>query len=331
MRQRPTATSPLPRHLESKASEFAADVFRDLQRTPRQLQSRYLYDDLGSRLFEAICRLPWYRVTRAEERLLAQHAGALAARIAGDRQPAALVELGVGSGEKLAQLLLAMPPGLPPDVHLIDVSPAALDATSARLSGLGVRIQRHLSTYEEGLQQVAATAHAGVRRTVLFLGSNIGNFDLDAACALLEAIRRATAPGDLLLLGADLVKPAADLILAYDDPLGVTAAFNRNLLVRVNRELEADFDLEGFGHRAVWNEGERRIEMHLVSRVRQIVEVRAIGLRTVFEPGDTIWTESSYKYTEQSITELGARAGFERLSQWVEPEARFALTLFGAV
>jgi L-histidine Nalpha-methyltransferase len=323
--------SPVAGQLEYEGSEFAADVFRDLQRTPRQLQSRYLYDDLGSRLFDAICRLPWYRVTWAEERLLAQHAGALAARVAGDGQQVALVELGVGSGEKLAQLLLAMPPGLAPDVHLIDVSPAALDATSARLSGLDSVVHRHLATYEEGLRRVRGAARPGLRSTVLLLGSNIGNFDAAAAGALLDAIRQTLAPGDLLLLGADLVKPAADLILAYDDPLGVTAAFNRNLLVRINRELGADFDLHGFEHQAIWNETARRIEMHLVSRVRQIVDVRVIGLRIAFEPGESIWTESSYKYTEGGITELGVRAGFEAVSQWVEPEARFALTLFGAV
>jgi L-histidine Nalpha-methyltransferase len=332
MRQRPTPTAQLPRRLESARSEFAADVFRDLQRTPRQLQSRYLYDDLGSRLFEAICRLPWYRITRAEERLLDAHAGALAAAVAGtDGAGVALVELGVGSGEKLVRIIGALPDGPAPVVHLIDVSPAALDTTTARVSGLSASVHRHLGTYEDGLRAIARAGRPAARTAVLLLGSNIGNFDTSAAGALLAEVRRASASGDWLLLGADLVKPPADLLLAYDDPLGVTAAFNRNLLVRINRELDGTFDLDGFAHRAVWNAEAGRVEMHLVSRTSQAVEVRAIDLRLTFAAGDTIWTESSYKYTEAGIAELGRRARFEQTAQWVDRDARFALTLFAAV
>ncbi len=331
MGQLRTRNSHIRRRPGSEPSEFAADVARDLQRTPRQLQSQYLYDELGSRLFEAICRLPWYRITRAEERLLEEHAGSLAARlIEGDGQDLALVELGVGSGEKLARLIGALPRTARADVHLIDVSPAALDSTSARLSGLNVVIHRYPGTYEQGLRRLDGTVRTGARMTVLLLGSNIGNFDAAAAGMLLRTVREAVRRGDLLLLGADLVKPPADLILAYDDPLGVTAAFNRNLLVRINRELDGDFDLDLFEHRAIWNPSACRVEMHLVSRVEQVVEVRAIGLRTTFRAGESIWTESSYKYTEEGVTELGQRAGFEHAARWIDPDARFALTLFSA-
>lgn len=332
MRRLPTPDAQVPRQLQSSRSDFAADVARDLQRTPRQLQSRYLYDELGSRLFEAICRLPWYRITRAEERLLDRYRQPLAAAVAGtDGAPLALVELGVGSGEKLASIIGSLPDGLTRDVYLIDVSPAALDAAAARLNGLGSFVHLYRGTYEEGLRGIPRAGRGAVRTAVLLLGSNIGNFDAAAAGALLADIRRAIAPGNLLLLGADLVKPPADLILAYDDPLGVTAAFNRNLLVRINRELDGTFDLAAFGHEAVWNAAESRVEMHLVSRTAQVVDLRAIELRLAFAPGDRIWTESSYKYTEARITELGRDAGFEQTAQWIDPDARFALTLFAAV
>jgi L-histidine Nalpha-methyltransferase len=319
--------------VDAAAADFAAAVARDLQLTPRQLQSRYLYDELGSRLFEAICRLPWYRITRAEERLLDEHARSLAARVIGpDSRSVSIVELGVGSGEKLARLIDALPAGAAEAVHLIDVSPAALDATAARLSGLpDLAVHRHLGTYEQGLAELRGPARTAARTLVLLLGSNIGNFDAPAARALLCGIREALVQGDLLLVGADLVKPAADLILAYDDPLGVTAAFNRNLLVRINRELGGDVDLDAFEHRATWNAQAGRIEMHLVSRVDQVVEIRGAGLRIRFAAGESIWTESSYKYTEEGIADLGRDARFAPASQWVDEEARFALTLFTAV
>jgi uncharacterized SAM-dependent methyltransferase len=166
---------------------------------------------------------------------------------------------------------------------------------------------------------------------VLLLGSNIGNFDPPAAARFLDGIRRALDPGDLLLLGADLVKPERDLLLAYDDPLGVTAAFNKNLLVRINRELGGEFDLRTFRHRAVWNRDESRIEMHLVSARRQIVRARAGGPIVPFGTDEPIWTESSYKYEPDGIIEMGAEAGFATRDQWIDPEARFALTLMAAI
>jgi L-histidine Nalpha-methyltransferase len=216
-------------------------------------------------------------------------------------------------------------------VHLIDISSQALAQTEERLHRLQhVSVVGHWSTYEEGLR-TAVAARRGGTMLVLLLGSNIGNFDRPAAAGFLERIRGALAPGDLLLLGADLVKPRPDLLLAYDDPLGVTAAFNKNLLVRINRELGGTFDLGAFDHRAVWNETEQRIEMHLVSARDQTVRVAAAGLDVRFARGEWIWTESSYKYTPDGIIEMGAEVGFATRDQWVDAEAKFALTLMTAL
>ena len=183
----------------------------------------------------------------------------------------------------------------------------------------------HETTYEAGLAEVAAGARAPGRTLTLFLGSNIGNFDPPGADAFLRAIRGAVSVEDSLLLGVDLVKPEAKLLLAYDDPLGVTAAFNLNLLVRANRELDADFDLRGFAHRAVWNADASRVEMHLVSARRQRVRVPAADLDITFEAGETIWTESSYKYRADDIVAMVERAGFVTINQW--SKGGFALTL----
>jgi L-histidine Nalpha-methyltransferase len=316
----------------SLLAEFAADVQRDLALDPRQLQSKYLYDALGSSLFEAICRLPWYRITRAEHRLLASHADAIVSAL-GDDPGATIVELGCGSGEKLMLLAEALQArGGSAHVHLIDISSQALEQTEQRLNRLQhFSVVGHQSTYEEGLRSAVASREPGSSMLVLLLGSNIGNFDMPAARSFLDRIRDTLAPGDLLLLGADLIKPERDLWLAYDDPLGVTAAFNKNLLVRINRELGGNFDLEQFDHRALWNRSEHRIEMHLVSRAEQTVSIRAARTTVRFQRGDAIWTESSYKYLPGQIVEMGAEAGFAARDQWIHDEAKFALTLFGAM
>jgi dimethylhistidine N-methyltransferase len=309
---------------------FAAEMVRDLRRTPKQLQAQYLYDALGSNLFDAICRLPWYRITRAEARLLRQHAREIASAVPGWLDEPTVVELGCGNGEKI-EMILTTVPDVPIDVHLIDISPDALQATMARLAGLShVTVTPHEAPYEAGLDRVRALLRTRGPALVLFLGSNIGNFDRPVAASLLRSIRHALQPGSALLLGADLVKPPETLVLAYDDPLGVTAAFNKNLLVRINRELGADFDLSAFEHRAIWNDDDQRIEMHLVSLHAQ--EVRLAGtVKIGFEAGETIWTESSYKYTEDAIADLGLRTGFAVTTQWIDPEAGFALTLFEAI
>jgi dimethylhistidine N-methyltransferase len=311
-------------------AEFAADVRRDLRLAPRQLQSKYLYDALGSSLFEAICRLPWYRITRAESRLLVRHGGAIASLLGSASSGATIVELGCGSGEKLLLLAEAIQArGTSARVHLIDVSSQALEQTEQRLARLQhFSVVGHQFTYEEGLRRAVRDRQGEGPLLVLLLGSNIGNFDTPAAGAFLGRMSATLEPGDLMLVGADLVKPERDLLLAYDDPLGVTAAFNRNLLVRINRELDADFPLDAFAHRAVWNAAESRVEMHLVSLAEQTVHVRAADLVVSFRAGEWIWTESSYKYTAEQIVEMGARAGFVTDDQWVDHDARFALTMF---
>ena len=322
MSMRPSAAQ---RTTPAGRSRFAEDVGYYLSQTPRQLPSEHLYGGLGSALFEAICHLPWYEITRAEQRLLEHRARDIFSLV----DPlSTLVELGPGSGLKLATILSARP-ARPVTVHLVDVSRAALDAAGHVLAGHAeVVVVPHEATYEVGLAEVAGGQRARGRMLTLFLGSNIGNFDPPGADAFLRCIRGAMSAGDSLLLGADLVKPEAELLLAYDDPLGVTAAFNMNLLVRANRELDADFDLAGFAHRAIWNAGASRIEMHLVSARRQRVRVLAADLDITFEAGEAIWTESSYKYRADSIVAIVERAGFLTTNQWSEDG--FALTLAAA-
>ena len=311
-------------------AEFAAEVKRDLALSPKQLQSKYLYDALGSSLFDAICRLPWYRITRGEMRLLARHAAPIVAAL-GDNK-GTIVELGCGSGEKLMLLAEALERrGSSARVHLIDISSQALEQSERSLGRLDhISVVGHRETYEVGLRQAAATRDGAHPMLVLLLGSNIGNFDMPAAHEFLRAIRGALAPGDALLLGADLVKPESDLQLAYDDPLGVTAAFNLNLLVRINRELGGTFDLDAFAHAAVWNPAHSRIEMHLESRRDQRVTIGRAGVSIDFASGERIWTESSYKYEPLQIEEMGLNAGFVTREQWIDERARFALTFFEA-
>jgi dimethylhistidine N-methyltransferase len=316
---------------------LAGDIQYYLTLTPRQLPSRYFYDALGSALFEAICALPWYAITRAERALLEHHGAAILARV----DPlATLIELGPGSGDKLAALVAS---GGARDrrlaVHLVDVSRAALEQAGRTLSALDVDLAvfAHQATYESGLIETHAQLSRacpepgrGGRTLVLFLGSNIGNFDPPGADEFLRTIRSSLSGGDMLLIGADLVKPERDLLLAYDDPLGVTAAFNRNLLVRINRELGADFDVDAFAHRAVWNAGESRVEMHLVAARSQHVRIPGASLEVTFEEGESIWTESSYKYQPDQIVEILARAGFTCVEQWKADREGFALTLVAA-
>lgn len=316
---RPSVASSPP---EASHTAFAEDVAYYLTQTPRQLPSRYLYDDLGSLLFEAICRLPWYHIARTEQRLLRTHADAILGRL---RPISTVVELGPGSGEKLTTLMGACREE-DVTVHLVDVSSAALDkAASTLATSCSFAIVTHQTTYEAGLSTIERPIAATGQTLAVFLGSNIGNFDPPGADAFLLCVRAALGVGDALLLGTDLVKPEPELLLAYDDPLGVTAAFNRNLLVRVNRELGGDFDVSRFAHRAVWNTAASRIEMQLVSLQRQRVQVRASHTDIIFDAGELIWTESSYKYRIDDLAPMLGRAGFRVIGQWEENS--FALTL----
>jgi L-histidine N-alpha-methyltransferase len=310
------------------AASLAADVRYYLMQSPRQLPSRALYDTLGSALFDAICHLPWYPVTRAERRLIDAHRSEIFDAAA---HPDRLVELGCGNGDKLNLLLGPRDmraPRLPRRIDLVDVSTSAL-ASAARSVGedRDLVVVTHEARYEDGLALVAASRERDERLCVLFLGSNIGNFDPPGAAEFISTIRRALAPGDALLIGTDLVKPERDLLLAYDDPLGITAAFNRNLLVRINRELGGSFALDGFSHRAVWNAAASRIEMHLVSERRQHVDIPAAGLSLDFEQDETIWTESSYKYDTDRVDAMLSAAAFSTSRRWVDGEGRFLLTV----
>ena len=318
-------STPLSAASARRQSAFAAEVCEYLQRTPRQLPSRFLYDDLGSALFEAICRLPWYRITQSESALLARHARSILGPLT---RPITLAELGCGSGDKLATLVANSSEQFPL-VELIDISPAALDMATYRLTAIGMqKIRKHQATYEDGLQRLARRRLANGSMLVLFLGSNIGNFDPPVARDLLVRIRGTLRPGDGLLLGTDLVKPERDLLLAYDDPLQVTAAFNRNLLRRINDELGGSFDLDGFAHRAIWNRDERRVEMHLVSLREQHVRIETADFAMTFGRDEWIWTESSHKYEPSQVLEEGLAAGFSGGEQWIDESARFALTRF---
>lgn len=324
MSTRPSA-APATEPATPAREAFARDVRDGLTASPKRLTPRWLYDPLGSALFEAIGQLPWYRITRAELALLSRCAPAIAAAVPG---PVELVELGVGDGRKLlvvARALVAA--GRLGAVHLVDVSARALDAVARSVAAdTTAPVMRHEATFEEGLEQ--ATEVSRSPRLVLFLGSNIGNYDPPEARTLMCRIEAAMAPGDQLLLGVDLVKPERDLLLAYDDPVGVTAAFNRNVLQRINAELGASFDLRTFEHEARWNAERSRVEMHLVSTIRQEVRVPGAGFMARFERGESIWTESSYKYESDEIAAFGASAGLAERSAWVDPAARFALTLF---
>ena len=313
-----------------RRSAFADDVATSLMETPRRVSSRFLYDALGSALFDAICELPWYRVTRAEQGLLERH-GAAVLSAAGP--VGRVVELGAGSGAKLATLLRQRGHTGTPRVSLIDVSGAALAAAAravGQIPGLGP-ITQYQATYDQGLQSVAQETAVSGPTLLLLLGSNLGNFDPDEGQQLLTMIRQALRPGDQFLIGNDLIKPEATLQLAYDDPLGVTAAFNLNVFVRMNRELEANFDLQQLTHVAIWNAEAARMEMHAESRCRQTVTIPAAGLQFTLERGERIWTESSHKYTVDTMTPLLATAGFRQAHQWVDHDAGFALTLASVI
>lgn len=324
-----------PTGADPATAQFVADVQYYLTLEPRQLPSRYFYDALGSALFEAICHLPWYGITRAECRLLAAH-GAEVFRLV--ESPSTLVELGPGNGTKLRLLLesatsttVATPLRSAMHVHLVDISPTALDEAATVVGSTSdVRVSVHAASYEDGLDEALRAPRDG-RTVVLFLGSNIGNFDPPAAAAFLDTIRRSLRDGDALLVGSDLVKPERDLVLAYDDPLGVTAAFNRNLLVRVNRELDGNFDIARFAHRAAWNAAASRVEMHLVALRDQTVHIRAAGLEFSIKANEHIWTESSYKYRPDEIASYLQRAGFRVAAQWIDGPDQFALTLGEAI
>jgi len=307
-------------------SAFAADVRESLTKPgQRELPSKYLYDEVGSALFETICVLPEYGLTRADARLLQKHAREIVSRLP---SPLQVAELGSGSGKKTRWILEALSRRQKTYYYPIEISPHALAACEKELGQIDlVSIVGHEQPYLEGLRAVAEDRGEWDHLLVLFLGSTIGNFDRDAGDAFLREMRAILQPGDALLLGTDLEKSVDLQLLAYDDPAGVTAAFNLNLLARINRELGADFDLTCFRHEARWNSAERRIEMHLRSTRRQTVHIPAANLRLMFDEDETIWTESSHKYKAAEIPAMASRTGFRCEAQWLDLEWPFAQNL----
>jgi dimethylhistidine N-methyltransferase len=312
---------------------FAADVRDGLSHRPKRLFPKYFYDELGSLLFDAICLLPEYYLTRAEEEILARYADEIAEALPGQKT---LLEMGSGSASKTRRIIEAL---LKRQTDLlfipVDISPAALETSSRLLlqSYSRLRIEAYASDYYDGLAALQANAHAGdeARTLALFLGSNIGNFDAEEARRFLRALRAVLRTGDALLLGADLRKAPAILEAAYDDPLGLTAAFNLNLLARINRELDAAFDLRAFKHVARYNEELSRIEIYLESTRAQSVRIRKLDMEVEFEAGERVHTENSYKYDLEGLSRLAADTGFSRARTWLDQRERFSSNLFIAV
>jgi L-histidine Nalpha-methyltransferase len=309
--------------------DFSSDVVVGLsQKGQKELPSKYLYDEVGSALFDVICLLPEYGLSRAGMRLLQRNAAEIVDLLP---EPVLVAELGSGSGQKTRWLLEALARRQRVNYYPIDISSSALYRCQQELGQIeSVSIVGFERAYLDGLREVAARRRDGERVFVLFLGSTIGNFDRPAGEYFLRQVRETLRDGDALLLATDLEKPVRQLLLAYDDPSGVTAAFNKNLLSRINRELDGDFDLSRFEHSVRWDESERRVEMHLRSSVWQRVTIRKAGFRFYLREGETIWTESSHKYNPEEVVAMGERTGFRCTGQWCDSEWPFAQNLFFA-
>ncbi|MGO8983276.1 MAG: L-histidine N(alpha)-methyltransferase [Terriglobales bacterium] len=312
--------------IHNAAYEFASDVRQGLTRIgQKELPSKYLYDDVGSSLFEVISHLPEYGLTRADERLLRRYASDIVARL---DAPVAVAELGSGSGKKTRWILEALSRWQRTFYYPVEISRSALLMCQRELSDIdSLSIVGFEREYLDGLQEVAAHRQRNQHLFVLFLGSTIGNFDRGAGLKFLAEVRGILEPGDSLLLGTDLEKPRPQLLKAYADEIGVTAAFNLNLLARINRELDADFDLSQFAHVARINPEARSVEMHLESKRRQTVRIPAADLRVEFAEGETIWTESCHKYSAKEVFEMARSAGFSCEAQWIDEEWPFAENL----
>lgn len=305
---------------------FADDVCAGLTETPKTLKPKYLYDPLGSLLFEAICLLPEYYLTRAETEIFERRAAEIVAQLPA---PITVVELGSGSSLKTRSLIKAILTRQPRLCYQpIDISETILEQSAKQLleDYSELQITAHAADYTRGIASIAR--RSGEKVLALFLGSNIGNYTPGEARELLVQIRAALRPGDGLLIGADLKKSHKTLESAYDDALGLTAAFSRNLLMRINRDLDADFDLEQFEHRSFFNEGLSRIEIHLVSLVDQTVNIRGgesqRALQVEFKSGETIHTENSYKYDLESLAKMARETGFTPSRVWFDSEGRFS-------
>jgi L-histidine Nalpha-methyltransferase len=320
----------LPKLPSYVSSPIGVEVYNGLTEHPKTLSPWLFYDREGSRLFEAITELPEYYVTRTERAILAEHAEEIVSAAAGGRD-LSIIELGAGRATKTG-LLLEAAIALQGSVtyYPIDVSESALEEARSRLEAElpEVKVEPIVADYTEGMRQNRETG-AG-RRLVLYIGSSIGNFSPADALEVLRGVRAQLQPGDCLLLGTDMVKDTRILLAAYDDAAGVTAKFNLNVLVRLNRELDGNFNPQMFRHQARWNEQQSRIEMHLESLLAQRVKLRALDLEVRLGLGETIHTENSYKFTDQRVKTLLTRAGFRLRQQWSDENKWFTVYLAAA-
>ncbi|HEU4593542.1 MAG TPA: L-histidine N(alpha)-methyltransferase [Pyrinomonadaceae bacterium] len=312
---------------------FAADVRRGLTADRNRLSPKYFYDALGSQLFEAICLLPEYYLTRAENEIFSRRAREIVEAATEGGTRVTLFELGSGSATKTRLIVEALLERQTSLLYVpVDISASALEqgARAMLREYPRLRVEAFASDYYTALPRLPEHFEDESRALVLFLGSNIGNFEPTEARSLLLALRRVLRAGDALLLGADLKKEPRVLDDAYDDPLGVTAAFNLNLLARINRELGADFDPRAFRHVGRYNEREGRVEMYVESRRAQVVRIAALDLEIHFAEGERIHTEYSYKYDLEEIGDLAARSGFALARTWLDERALFSSNLLVA-
>lgn len=312
--------------VESGFSQFAMDVAEGLScGKQKKIAARYFYDDLGSVLFQAITLLPEYGLTRADENLLRLHAK----EIISETGPLSIVaELGSGAGRKTRHILAAASRIQRHIVYIpIDVSRGALGACQRELCDLS-EVQPLCSDWIEGLQEIAQSRTTSEPLLLLFLGSSLGNLERDGIIDFLKSLRSNLRPGDFFLLGADLIKDIDIMMAAYDDPTGVTAAFNLNVLARINRELDADFDLRSFTHEVRWNSEERRIEMHLLSGRNQVAYLGALGTTFKFHAGETICTEFSHKFTQSELLSYARLSGFTPIELWMDKTWPFVEALW---
>ncbi|HSR66436.1 MAG TPA: L-histidine N(alpha)-methyltransferase [Acidobacteriota bacterium] len=304
----------------AQAEQIWQGLSKDGQKT---LPPQYLYDEVGSALFESITKLPEYGLTKAEERNLRRCAEPVAEIC---RSDVMVVELGSGSGRKTRLILEALARrGDPLDYFAIDVSQEALKQCGREMEDIpGVSFTGVQGTYLEGLDEVLAQRPRGRQLLLLFLGSTLGNFEPEQAEDFLQSLSDKLQEGDLFLLGADMVKGEEDLLTAYDDPAGVTAAFNLNLLSRLNREWDADFRHDRFEHHVRYDEDLQRVEMHLRSLQDQDVRLGEFGARLRLRRGETIHTESSHKFRPEDLQRMAGQAGFRIARCWVDDQWPFA-------
>ena len=313
---------------QNGTANFARDVCAGLSANPKQLFPKYLYDALGSKLFEAICHVEEYYLTRAETEILSRHAHEIVRSVANCQT---LIELGSGSAEKTRKVIAALLQNQPSLLFVpIDISPSALEESSHALLQAypQLQIKAYAADYFDGLAALEPPKEGSV--LVLFLGSNIGNFEKSAARDFLRAIRKVLRPGDALLLGADLKKDRETLEHAYNDSLGVTRAFILNQLARINREFGADFDLWAFGLRSVYNEDEGRIDAYLESLRDQSVDIPGLDLSITLAAGERIHMENAYKYDLDELSLMASETGFVRKQTGTDEANRFSSNLFVA-